>query len=191
MGRPPSDRSKIALFEPVKPFSTLRRVLGPFCELLSNIIPTGDNSRFLFPVTFPFPALAVAVVGAVVVDSEFSRIGPSSRRSPVGVSALATTGSGVTLEAAADRRSKLEVSISSDDSGVSVISWALLLGEEDVRRAAICASPLIAERTADPPHLKQSTGWLFRSRVLYRSRSSNNSCLLEEGKRAVWSVCGT
>jgi len=170
MGRPPSERSKMALLLPINPFSVRLRVLGPFWELLSATVPTGDNSRFLFPITF---CLATC---ATEPDDGFSEEFPLRRGSSSGGSTLVTTGSGVTLSAAVDRMSRLTVSMSCD-SGASGISCALLVGD-DGRRLAICASPLTAERTAEPPHLKQSTGRLFRSRVLYKSLSSNNSCLL-------------
>jgi hypothetical protein len=175
IGRPPSDKSRTAPFPLINPFSVRRRVLGPFWELLSATMPTGDNSRFLFPVTF---CLATCIAEP---DSACSGGLPLSKTSSSVVSTLGTTGSGVKFSAVADRRSRFPVS-TRRDSGASGISCALLLGD-DGRRSAICASPLMAERTAEPPHLKQSTGRLFRSRVLYKSRSSNSSCLLKTSRQ--------
>lgn len=52
-------------------------------------------------------------------------------------------------------------------------------GRLEVPRLAMAGSPLMALRTADPPHLKQRTGRLFRSRRRKGSLSSPRICLLE------------
>lgn len=166
---------------------------------------TGDSSRFRLrlldlvveadPGTAGSVPLMIIASVAIAAASIPLRIGSLLALVSVaaggsgGSGATTTRGSGSASAAAAERMSRLVVSMTegrtwellADADKLSVDKSCCSLVGEGGTSEAMWASPLIAVRTAEPPHLKQRTGRLWRSRSLNRSRSSNSSCLLGRG----------